>query len=105
MADSMIVVVMGDTEDRDNVPGQLCDEWPLDTSVDSHILLFLSEIVLPVLVNEPAQYPKLHQEDASRDAQLAKQERKKTHSPVHLLHKWQCYPALFLAMFVICSGG
>ena len=30
-------LVLGDTEDRNNVSGQWYDEWPLDTSVDSPI--------------------------------------------------------------------
>jgi len=63
-------LVLGETEDRNVISGQLDDEWPLDTLVDSPIFGSLRETFLPMLVNEPAEYPEPDQDDESREALL-----------------------------------
>jgi len=61
------LLVLGDTEDRNNVSGQWPDEWPLDTWVESPIFRWLRESFMPVLVKEPAEYPEPDQDEASRE--------------------------------------
>jgi len=68
-------LVLGDREDRNDVSGQWYDEWPLDTWVDSPIFCWLRETFLPMLVNEPAEYPEPDQDDESREALLLEQDR------------------------------
>jgi len=63
-------LVLGDTEDCSNVSGQLYDEWPLDTSVDSPIFRWLRETFLPMLVNETAEYPEPGKDYTSRETLL-----------------------------------
>jgi len=59
-------LVLGDTEDRHDVSGQWHDEWPLDTWVESLIFRWLRETFVPMLVNEPAEYPEPDQDDESK---------------------------------------
>jgi hypothetical protein len=63
-------LVLGDTEDRNDVSGQWHDEWPLDTWVESPIFRWLRETFLPMLVKERAEYPEPDQDDASRETLL-----------------------------------
>jgi hypothetical protein len=49
-------LVLGDTEDRNNVSGQWYDEWAIDTWMDLPIFRWLREKFLPMLVKEPAEY-------------------------------------------------
>jgi len=67
-------LVLGDTEDRNDVSGQWYDEWPLDTWVDSPIFRWLRETFLPMLVNEHAQYPEPDEDNPLREALLPEQE-------------------------------
>jgi len=50
-------LVLGDTEDWNDVSGQWYNEWLLDTWVDSPIFRWLRDTVLPMLIKEPAGYP------------------------------------------------
>jgi len=63
-------LVLGDTEDRNDVSAQWHDELPLDTWVESPIFCWLRETFLPMLVKEPAEYPESDQDDASREMLL-----------------------------------
>jgi hypothetical protein len=63
-------LVLGDTEDRNDVSGQWHIKWPLDTWVESPIFQWLRETFLPMLVMEPAGYPEPDQDDASRETLL-----------------------------------
>ena len=91
--------VLGDTEDRNDDSRQWRDEWPLDTWVESPIFRRLRETFLPMLVEEPAEYPEPDPGDASRETLLP--EERKMHRPVHLLDKRRRYFVLFRAKFVI----
>jgi len=68
-------LVLGDTEDRNDVSGQWYDEWPPNTWVDSPIFRWLRETFLPMLVNEHAEYPENDEDDPLREALLPEQER------------------------------
>jgi len=59
------LLVLGETEDRNDVSGEWHDEWPLDTWVESPIFRRLIETFLPMVVKEPAEYPEPDQDDAS----------------------------------------
>jgi len=74
-------VVLGDTEDRNDVSGQWYNEWPLDTWVDSLIFRWLRDTFLPMLVKEPAEYPKPDEDEASNDALLHEPESNKCSLP------------------------
>jgi len=50
-------LVLGDTEDRNDVSGQWYNEWALDTWLDSPIFQWLRERLLPMLGNKHAEYP------------------------------------------------
>jgi hypothetical protein len=50
---SCFSLVLGDTEDRNDVSGQWYNECPLDTWVDSPIFRWLRDTFLPMLVKEP----------------------------------------------------
>jgi len=67
-------LVLGDTEDRNDVSGQWYDEWPLDTWVDSPIFRWLRDRFLPMLVKEPAEYRKPDKDEASHEALLLEHE-------------------------------
>jgi len=50
-------LVLGDTEDRNDISGQWYNEWPLDTWVDSPIFRWLRDTFLQMLVNAAVEYP------------------------------------------------
>jgi hypothetical protein len=60
-------LVLGDTEDWNNVLGQWDNEWPLDTWVDTPIFRWLRNPFLQILFKEPADYPKREKEEASNE--------------------------------------
>jgi len=47
-------LVLGDTEDRNDISGHWYNEWPLDTWVDSLIFQWLRATFLPMLANAAA---------------------------------------------------
>jgi hypothetical protein len=74
-------LVLGDTEDRNDVSGQWYNEWPLDTWVDSPIFRWLRDTFLPMLVKEPAEYPEPDEDEASNEALLHEPESNKCALP------------------------
>jgi len=68
-------LVLGDTEDRKDLSGQWYNEWPLNTWVDCSISQWLRETFLPMLVQEPVEYPKPYQDDESREVHPPEQHR------------------------------
>jgi len=69
-----LALELGVPEDRNDVSGQWYDEWPLDTWVDSPIVRWLRDKFLPMLVNEPAEYPEPDEDEASNEALLLQHE-------------------------------
>jgi len=69
------LLVLGDTKNRNDGSGQSYDAWPLDTWLDSPIFRCLRETFLPMLVNEPVEYPKPEHDDKSSEALLPEQDR------------------------------
>jgi len=65
---SMFSLVLGDTNDCNDLSGQWYHEWPLVTWVDLPISQWLIETFLAMLVNKPAEYPEPDQDDTSREA-------------------------------------
>jgi len=63
-------LVLGDTEDWNDVSGQWYDVWPLDTWVDSLIFRWLRETFLPMLVKDPAEYSEPDEDKATNQALL-----------------------------------
>jgi len=63
-------LVLGDTEDRNDVWGQRYDEWPLDTWVDFPIFRWLRDTFLAMFVNKSAEYPEPNKDEASNEALL-----------------------------------
>jgi hypothetical protein len=86
-------LVLGDTKDRNDISGQWYNEWPLDTWVDSRILPWLKVTFLPMLVNEPADYPKPDEDNASNEALL--------HEPESDISTFPCAP-LFQKAVLFC---
>jgi hypothetical protein len=74
-------LVLGDTEDRNDVSGQWYNDWPLDTWVDSPIFRWLRDTFLPMLVNEPAEYPEPDEDEASNEALLHEPESNQSALP------------------------
>jgi len=74
-------LVLGDTEDRNDVSGQWYNEWPLDTWVDSPIFRWLRDTFLPMLVKESAEYPEPDEDEASNEALLHEPESNKCALP------------------------
>ena len=74
-------LVLGDTEDQNDVSGQWYDKWPLDTWVDSPIFRWVRDTFLPMLVNESAEYPEPDVDEASNEALLDEPERLKSTLP------------------------
>jgi len=74
-------LVLGDKEDHNDVFRQWYDEWPLDTWVNSLIFQWLRETFLPMLVKEPAEYPKADQGDESREVLLPEDDRNENALP------------------------
>jgi hypothetical protein len=68
-------LVLGDTEDCNDVSGQWYDEWALDCWVDSLIFRWLTETFLPMLVREPALYPEYEEDNPLREVLLPEQQR------------------------------
>jgi hypothetical protein len=68
-------LVLGDTEDRNDVSEQWYNEWPLDTWVDSPIIRWLTDTSLPMHVNAPAEYPEPDEDEASNEALRHEPER------------------------------
>jgi hypothetical protein len=68
-------LVLGATEDRNNVCGQLNDKWPLDTCIDSLRFRWLREAFLPNLVKESVDCPEPDQDNESSEALLPNQDR------------------------------
>jgi len=75
------LLVLGDTEDRNDISGQWYDEWPLDTWVDSLIFQWLRETFLAMLVKEPAEYTESDTDEASNEALLHEPESNKCALP------------------------
>jgi hypothetical protein len=63
-------LVLGDTEDRYDVSAQWFNECPLDTGADSPIFRWLRDRFLPMLVQEPAEYPEPDKDEASNKVLL-----------------------------------
>jgi len=81
-----VSLVLGDTEDRNDVSGQWYNEWPFNTGVDSPIFRWLTDTFLPILFNAAAEYPKSDEDEASNEALLHEPEshsRTLPHSPPH----------------------
>jgi len=74
-------LVLGDTEDRNDVSGQWYNDWPLDTWVDSPIFQWLRDTFRPMLVNEPAEYPDPDEDEASNEALLHEAESNQSSMP------------------------
>jgi len=74
-------LVLGDTEDRNEVSGPWYGEWPLDTWMDFLISSGLTELFLPMIVNKSAEYREPDEDEASHDALLHKPESDKSTLP------------------------
>jgi len=74
-------LVLGDTEDLNDISGKWYDEWPLDTWVYSQIFRWLRETVLRLLVNESVEYPEPDKDKVSNEALLHKPESHKSTLP------------------------
>jgi hypothetical protein len=61
-------LVLGDTEDQNEVSGHWYNEWPLDMWVDSPIVRWLRDTFLQMLVNESAVYPEPEVDGTSNGA-------------------------------------
>jgi len=60
-------LVLADTKDCNDVSGQWYNEWPLNPWVDSLIFRWLRGTFLPMVVNEPAEYPEPDEDEASNE--------------------------------------
>jgi len=94
-------LVLGDSEDRNDVSGQWYNEWPLDTWVDSPIFRWLRDTVLPMLVNKSAEYPEPDEDDALHDALVHEPESLKSTLPPALPPQRQSYFVLCQAKLII----
>jgi len=74
-------LVLGDTDDHNDVSGQWYNEWPLDSWVDSPVFALLRERFLPILVNEHMEYPKPDEDNPLEATLLQKQERPENSLP------------------------
>jgi hypothetical protein len=74
-------LVLGDTENRNDILGQWYNEWPLDTWVDSPIFRWLRDTFLPMLLNESAEYPEPDEHKASNEVLLHEPESLKSTLP------------------------
>jgi hypothetical protein len=63
-------LVLGVTEDWNDVAGQCYIESQLDTSVDSPIFRWLGDTFLPMLVNKSTDYPEPDEDEAANEALL-----------------------------------
>jgi hypothetical protein len=71
-------LVLGDTENRNNLSGQWHDEWQLDTWVESAIFRWLRETFLTMLNMESTEYPESDQDKPSREMLLPEETHKNT---------------------------
>jgi hypothetical protein len=83
-------LVLGDTEDRNNISRQWYNEWPLDTWVDSPIFRWLRDTFLPILVNAAAEYPKRDEDDTSNEAFLHEPQSKSRAMPLRTYSSKGC---------------
>ena len=67
-------LVLGDTENRNDVSGQWYNKWPLDTSVDSPIFHWLRGTYLLMVVNVAVEYLEPDEEKALNETLLPKPE-------------------------------
>jgi len=67
-------LVLGDTEDWNDISGQWYNEWPVDTWVDSPIFRWLRDTFLQMLVNESVEYPEPDKDEISNEALLHESE-------------------------------
>ena len=81
-------VVLGETEDRNDVSAQWYDECILNTWVDSLIMGWLRERILPMLVNGLAEYPEPVQDEASNEALLHEPEGTQSTLPCAPPYQW-----------------
>jgi len=63
-------MVLGDTEDQNDISWQWYNEWPLDTWVDSPIFWWLRDTFQPILVNAAGEYPKPDEDEALNETLL-----------------------------------
>jgi len=68
-------VVLGDTEDSNNVSRHCYDGWPIDSWVDCPIVWWVRETFLIILSNKPAEHPEPGHVDRSSEVLLPEQER------------------------------
>jgi hypothetical protein len=68
-------LVLGDTEDLNDVCGLWYNKWPLVSWVNSLIFQLVRETFLPMLVTYPAEYSEPDQDDESREALHPDQDR------------------------------
>jgi len=61
-------LLLGDTEDRNDILRQWYKAWPLDPWVDSLMFRWLRDTFLPMLFNESTENPEPDQDDASIEA-------------------------------------
>jgi len=97
--------VLGDPMDQNDVSGQWYDVWPLDTFMYSPIFRWLRDTFLPMLVNEPAEYPEPDEEEASNEALLHNPESYWSILPSAPPPQRPCYFVLCYTKCVIWSGG
>ena len=81
-------LVLGDTENRNDVSGQWHDEWPLDTLVESPISRGLREEFCQCLSTNEWSIPNLTKTTHQERRSFQKRETK-MHRQVYLLHKRQ----------------
>jgi len=74
-------VVLGDTEDCNNVSRHWYGEWALDTSVDLPLVGWQREALLPMHVNKHAEYSEPNEDKPLREALLPEQERHESTLP------------------------
>jgi len=75
------LLVLGGTENRNDVSGQWYNEWQPNPWVDSPIFRSLRMTFLPMLAKGPAEYPKPDEDEASNEEPLYKPERTKSSLP------------------------
>jgi len=80
-------LVLGGTEDRNDVSGKWHNEWPLDTWVESPIFRWLRETFLAMLVKEPAEYPEPDEDNVSREMLLPEERNENAPPSVPPLQK------------------
>jgi len=74
-------LVLGDTENRNDVSSQWHNEWPPNTWLNSPIFRSLRDTFLPMLGKEPVEYPKPEEDKASNETLLHQPESYKSTLP------------------------